>query len=608
MLKKDSNNNKGEDYMKKNKISMILLVLLLVSLALTACNKSNDNLGEGGLNETSDPTLGGKVYRFADSYDVNSLNPHNQEDSLIADINIFTDSMLYRRVPNESGTGDIIIGDIADGDPYLVDDDGYVWQIKLREDATWQNGEPINADTFIYSFKMLLDPDLVNSLASMMYDYYITIVNAKEYFVQNQEGNPEVKWEDVGIKKIDDYTLEIITDQRYTADHVKLHFMLRSQYPVYEDYYEAGMNSSRTSTTYGTSLDNYMGSGPYIFKEWNQDASRIYVKNPDHWLADYFQIDKIEARVVPDSNARVQLFENGEIDILGVESSILEKYQDDPRLKSYLSITPTHIDINSLNTKNPILGTLNFRKALFYGIDRETIGELTSLLPAPYYINHQAGGIPEKGILYRDTPEAKAIVLDNYGYDPELAKQYFEEALKEVNESSVSVEYMLSDTGENSKKIAEYLQESLPKIFGEDKFKLTMRFVPSANFTAMKDWKTDPNSFDIASGGWGASLSRVYPYTAFQYFRSSYSSRPNSYVTERFDNLYEELQTEEVRINSQLMVEKTAELEKIYIEDVINVPVGQSYSYTLFSDRIKLPVKDYVPGFGFGTMFSEIVE
>ncbi len=76
--------------------------------------------------------------------------------------------MLYRKVPNEDGTAAIIIPDLAAKEPYLVDDDGYVWRIELREDAKWQNGDPINADTFIYSFKMLLDPNLVNSLASML--------------------------------------------------------------------------------------------------------------------------------------------------------------------------------------------------------------------------------------------------------------------------------------------------------------------------------------------------------------------------------------------------------------------------------------------------------
>lgn len=596
--------------MRKRKLSLLLVALLLISLTLVSCSGSDS--GEDKDNDVATPTGGEsveeKVYRFSDTYDVTTLNPHNSVDSLVADIAIFTDSMLYRKVPNEDGTAAIIIPDLAAKEPYLVDDDGYVWRIELREDAKWQNGDPINADTFIYSFKMLLDPNLVNSLASMLYDYYIDIENAYEYYAQNQEGNEPVDWEDVGIKKVDDYTIDITTIERYTAEQVMLHFMLRSNYPVYEPFYEAGMNDSRTSTTYGTDLDNYMGSGPYIFESWVPDASRVYVKNEEHWLADYFNFDRIEVRITPDRNSRVQMFENGEIDTMGLDSLTLEKYRDDPRTKQNLSLSCQHIDINSLKSDNPILQTLNFRKALFYAIDREVTAEIEGALPSAYYINHQAGAYPEKGITYRETPEAQAIVPENNGYDPELAREYFEAALEEVGETFVSVELMCSESNEGGKAVGEYLQQALPKIFGEDKFELTMRFVPSSNYSAMKDFKEDPDSFELAYGGWAASLSRIYPYEAFRYFVSDYEYRPNSYVTERFDKQFEACKSEEVRLNPELMVEMTAELEKIYLEDVINIPLHQYYSYTIVADRIKLPCAEYIPGFGYGFMFADIVE
>lgn len=599
--------------MKKKILLLMVAALLLMSLTLVSC-KSNDapsgpsDPAEQDNNTETPEVVKEKVYRFSDTFDVTTLNPHNSVDALVADIALFTDSMLYRKVPNSDGTAAIIIPDLAAKEPYLADDDGYVWRIELRQDGKWQNGEPINADTWIYSFKMLLDPDLVNSLASMLYDYYIDIENAFEYYSQKQEGNSPVAWEDVGIKKIDDYTIEIKTVQRFTAEQVMLHFMLRSNYPVYEPYYEKGMNDSRTVTTYGTSLDTYLGSGPYKFESWTQDASRIYVKNPDHWLSDYFNFDRVEVRITPDRNARVQMFENKEIDTMGLDTMTFDKYRDDPRTRRYLSLEPYHIDINSLNTNNPILQTLNFRKALFYAMNREVMAEIDGGLPSAYYINHQAGAYPEKGITYRETPEAQAIVPENYGYNPELAKEYFDAALTEIGATSATVELMCSESNEGGKAVGEYLQQELPKIFGEDKFTLTMRFVPSSTYSAIKDFRDNPNSFEIAYGGWSASLSRIYPYAAFRYFISSYNSRPNSYITERFDEQFKACQAEEVRLNPELMVKMTAELEKIYLEDVINVPLYQYYDYTLISERITVPCDDYIPGFGYGTMFGDIAE
>ncbi len=580
--------------------SFLLLATLLVIL-VSACTPQATPPPDGD----EPPPL--KVYRFSDTFDVKSLNGQNDVNTLVHDILLYTHSSLYRMVPSDDGKAALYVGDLADGDPVTIDD-GYTWHIKLRKDVVWHNGDPINADTMIYTFKMLIDPNLVNAMANFLYDREIKIKNGFEYYTQNQEGKPKVAWEDVGIKKVDDYTIEIITTQRYRPADVKRHFTDRSLFPVYEPLYEAGMNDSRTVTTYGSSLKEYMGCGPYFFDSWNQDANRVYVKNPDHWMADYFHYDRVEVRVTPDRNARVQMWENGEIDVMGLDSATLETYRDDPRTREYSSITPTHIDINSLKSTNPILRTMNFRRAMYWAMDRETIAELVGGIPSPYYINNQAGAYPEKGITYRMTDEAKAVIPPNNGYDPVKAKEYFDAALKEVGETKVTVELMHSDSSASSKLVGEYLQQALPQVFGADKFTLTLRAVPSANYSATKNHKQDPDSFEMAFGGWGASLSRVYPYAAFQYFVDAYASRPNSYISEDFDKQFAACQAEEVRLNPELMVKMTADLEAIYLRDVVNVPLYQSTAYTMYTERMVLPCPNYIPGFGFGTMFADIVE
>lgn len=601
--------------MSKKLLTLLIALLLVFSLIFTSCSKDapvdspapSEPNGEEPGPAPVEPAKE-KVYSYADSSDPTSINQHNEVNTQLQGMLNLTHAALFRQVPTKDLTGVEFIGDIADGDPVLADDDGYVWRINLRKDAAWNNGDPINADTFMYSYKMLIDPDLVNSMASFFYNNFIMIENAQEYFMQKAEGNSPVDWEEVGIKKVDEYAFEITTTQRYPVDHVKRHFTDRSMFPVHEATYEAGMNDSRTSTTYGTSLDRYMGCGPYIFDYWNYESDRSYIKNPNHWLADYYNYDRVNVRIVPEENARVQMFENGELDVISLSSQTIEMYRDDPRTVSYLGITPTHIDINSLNTNNPILQTLNFRRAMYYAMDRVTIAKLTETEPSAYYINNQAEAYPEKGITYRMTPEAQAVVPENHGYNPELAKEYFDAALAEVGETSVTVELMYSDTSENTRKVGEFLEQALPEIFGADKFKLTMRSVPSANFSAMKNWKDDPNSFDMAFGGWGASASRVNPYAAFQYFIDSYQSRPNSYSTERFNEQFQACRTEEVRLDKDLMVKMSAELEKIYIEDVINVPLYQAPSYYVYADRIILPFDEYVSGFGHGVMFGDVID
>ena len=60
------------------------------------------------------------------------------------------------------------------------------WKIALREDLTWENGEPIDAHDFVYSAKELLDPVQKNRRADSLYAGDFQIVGAKEYVYQGQ--------------------------------------------------------------------------------------------------------------------------------------------------------------------------------------------------------------------------------------------------------------------------------------------------------------------------------------------------------------------------------------------------------------------------------------
>ena len=64
---------------------------------------------------------------------------------------------------------------------------GYAYTIKLNPNAKWQNGEPINADTYVYSMRMLLHPDYGNYRATDYFDGSLSIANARSYYYQGKE-------------------------------------------------------------------------------------------------------------------------------------------------------------------------------------------------------------------------------------------------------------------------------------------------------------------------------------------------------------------------------------------------------------------------------------
>ena len=73
---------------------------------------------------------------------------------------------------------------------------GYAYTIDLNPNATWANGDPITADTYVYSMQMLLDNKYKNYRATDYMDGDFAIANAKEYYYQ---GESNLNESEVGI-------------------------------------------------------------------------------------------------------------------------------------------------------------------------------------------------------------------------------------------------------------------------------------------------------------------------------------------------------------------------------------------------------------------------
>ena len=583
----------------RRSVALIVAVIMMATL-LAAC---------GGKTTQQEPEL--KVFRTYLTSDCPILNGHDSVESSLQVPHDYCSSPLYRVYPNEDGKGYHYIGDLAEGMPIQIDE--YNWQIKIRKEAKWHNGEPINADTIIYSWKMLLDPILANQMADFLATGSITIVNAREYQRQGTENT--VAWEDVGIKKIDDYTIQITTAYPNTAEEVCAQFVDRSTFPVYQPYYEAGMNESRTQTTYGTTLDEWMGCGPYFFKKWEFGNMHVYEKNPDHWLADLFHYDRVEVYIVPDMNARVQMWESGQLDYFVPDANTIDRYINDPRMVSYESLGVDHIDINCKNPTNPISGLIEYRKAVYHAIDRETLAReiYGHMKPTGTYVNGQAGILSPSGLTYRESEYGKAVTemvnqWGPYGYNPELALDYMKQAFAKAGLSDndvITLKWICEGSDVEAKATGEFLMEEFERIF-EGRIKLEV--ISTAGMSATQFKRTGDDKWDLSPNQWTRSLSRKFPYMCFYYYLSTYATAPNNYFDEEFDAQYAVCDAPELKNDYDRMLQETKKLEEIYLEKVIHVPTVQRVVYEMFSDRVKLPVDRYIPGLGWGTIYGDIVK
>ena len=60
--------------------------------------------------------------------------------------------------------------------------------------------------------------------------------------------------------------------------------------------------------------------------------------------------------------------------------------------------------------------------------------------------------------------------------------------------------------------------------------------------------------------------------------------------------------------DAQKIIELCQKMEKMALDDLILIPRYEKQNKVLFSERVQLPVKDYVSGFGFGTTMMHIVD
>lgn len=65
---------------------------------------------------------------------------------------------------------------------------GFAYSIALNPNVKWSDGTPINAESYVESFKRLLDPKLLNYRAADYYDQSLSLVGAKAYALGGQSG------------------------------------------------------------------------------------------------------------------------------------------------------------------------------------------------------------------------------------------------------------------------------------------------------------------------------------------------------------------------------------------------------------------------------------
>jgi oligopeptide transport system substrate-binding protein len=371
---------------------------------------------------------------------------------------------------------------------YTVSDDGLVYTFNLVKGALWSDGVEITANDFVYSYLRALSYGADNAWA--VYDMITYIAGAAEYNAAAIEAGEsfDCTVEDassVGIKALDDYTLEItlVKPLPYFTKLLGSNVWI----PVRADF--APQHESLWAYD-----ANYPTSGAFTLVECNENEGATLAKSETYLHADEVTVDTLNYVVMTDASAQAFAFQTGEIDIaMTVSSETALTYEGTDQLWIMPQCSNYFLAINSGSTAPEWAKNVNLRRALALAIDRATLVDVLGgeLLYPPLYGYVPTGVSGVEGD-FRAEADAKELSLT---YDAEKAKELLAEAGYDAA-NPLHITYKYSNNGIHG-DVATMLQ-AMWQAVGID---VTFEAVESGVFYD----QLDAGDFEIARYGYVAS-------------------------------------------------------------------------------------------------------
>ena len=191
-----------------------------------------------------------------------------------------------------------------------------------------------------------------------------------------------------------------------------------------------------------------IGAGPFTI-ESNDDSGMRLVRNDGYWDAANVYLDGVDVFVVPDNNAKLIGFQSGDYDIVTRQPSSVIGQLDDAG--AALIVKPSsNIETLFLNGGMAPFDDVNFRQAVWYGVDRDVIAQGIFDGQA----NPATGMIPSA--LPGQTPGSNPP-----SYDPDRAREFL---AKSAYAANAAFDLILIDGDGTRREEAQVISDQLAKI------------------------------------------------------------------------------------------------------------------------------------------------
>lgn len=264
---------------------------------------------------------------------------------------------VYNRlVEFKRGTTEVVPG-LAES--WTISPDGLVYTFKLRKGVKFQTTDyftpsrDFNADDVLFSFQRQSDK-------SNPYNAYVDKA-AYEYNADMSMPSLVKSWE-----KVDDYTVKLTLNTPNSPMIANLAMDFAS---IMSKEYADKLLAAKTPEQLN---QQPVGTGPFTFVAYQQDAVIRYKANPDYWGGKQ-PIDDLVFAITKDAAVRIQKLKAGECQI-----AVSPAPADIPALKADKSLNVMeqaglNIGFLAYNTQQPPFDKTEVRKALNMAINKQAI-------------------------------------------------------------------------------------------------------------------------------------------------------------------------------------------------------------------------------------------
>lgn len=498
---------------------------------------TTDTAADTAAESSGTPTVGGELI-IGSIQEPDSLNPWLTGLTVGLEVeNLIYDSLT--RVNPEGTHIPMLVTEVPSVENGGISEDLRTYTYTLRDDVTWHDGTPFTAADVLFTYEAISNPE-VNALSRSGFDLIESVEAPDEYTVVFNLNTPNVAF------------LETWGYRGILPKHI---------------FEGTDMNTSEFNRAPS------VGTGAYKFVEWIS-GDRVVLERNEEYYQEGGYIDRIEYRIIPNSDTLLTAMETGEIDMRFVLSAehvaIAQGFED-----FVVYGTPAHSYFHfTINTGDEILGDTAVRQALTYGLNKQAI---TETILRNLYQPH-GSPVAQPSWVHVDH-------TDRFAFDPDAARALLDEAGWVEGEDGVRTKdgaplelTLLNIAGDSERLQVVQLAQAQ---WAEIGVQVNIENVDAATFVAAMT----SQDFQFAYGFWGFSVDPS------GYNERWLSTSPGQWLN--YNNpTVDELLLDALEISDrEERAAKYAEFQDIVVEDATNI-----FLYNrVFYDAVKERVQGFVP-------------